>query len=58
MYKRQDYWYALGVSSTPDGKYSDTTRTLTKIDPLTGLPVNVVEKYRTVTSEQVMTRCV
>jgi len=52
---RKDYWYALAVNSTPDGKYSDTTRTLTKIDPVTGLPVNVVEKYRTVTSDQVMT---
>jgi phospholipid/cholesterol/gamma-HCH transport system substrate-binding protein len=52
---RKDYWYSLAVSSTPDGKISDNTRTITKIDPLTGLPVSAVEKVRTVTSEQVVT---
>lgn len=52
---RKDYWYSLAVNSTPDGKISDNTRTVTKIDPLTGLPVSVVEKVRTVTSEQVVT---
>jgi len=52
---RKDYWYSLAVSSTPDGKISDNLRTVTRIDPVTGLPVSVVEKVRTVTSEQVVT---
>ncbi len=52
---RKDYWYALEVSSTPDGKLKDTTRTVTRIDPVTGLPVDVVENVRTVTTEQTMT---
>lgn len=51
---RKDYWYSIGVSSTPDGKFSENTRTLTKMDPVTGLPASVVEKVRTGTSEQVM----
>jgi len=52
---RKDYWYSLAVNSTPDGKISDLSRTITRIDPITGLPADVVEKYRTVTSEQVVT---
>lgn len=51
---RHDYWYALDLNSTPDGKISDTTRTVQKIDPLTGLPVNVLEKTRTVVADQVL----
>ncbi len=52
---RHDYWYALDLSSTPDGKIADSTRTVQKIDPVTGLPVNVLEKTRTVTSDQAVT---
>jgi len=52
---RKDYWYSLAVNSTPDGKLSDTTRSVTKIDPVTGLPVSAVEKVHTVTSDQVVT---
>ena len=52
---RKDYWYALALSSSPDGKISDSTRTVTKIDPITGLPVSTLEKVRTVNAEQVVT---
>jgi len=52
---RHDYWYALDLSSTPDGKIADTTRIVQSIDPTTGLPVNVLEKTRTVTSDQTFT---
>ena len=52
---RHDYWYSLDLNSTPDGKIADSTRTVQKIDPLTGLPVNVLEKTRTVTSDQSLT---
>ncbi len=52
---RHDYWYALDLGSTPDGKIADSTRTVQKIDPNTGLPVNVLEKTRTVTSDQAFT---
>lgn len=52
---RHDYWYALDLNSTPDGKISDSNRTVQKIDPITGLPVAVLEKTRTVTSDQVLT---
>ncbi|MDE3246673.1 MAG: MCE family protein, partial [Acidobacteriota bacterium] len=52
---RHDYWYALDLNATPDGKISDSTRTVQKIDPTTGLPVTVLEKTRTVTSDQALT---
>ncbi len=52
---RHDYWYALDLNSTPDGKIADSTRTVQKIDPTTGLPVTVLEKTRTVTSDQALT---
>ncbi len=52
---RHDYWYSLDLNSTPDGKISDSTRAVQKIDPLTGLPVDVLEKTRTVTSDQAVT---
>jgi phospholipid/cholesterol/gamma-HCH transport system substrate-binding protein len=50
----KDYWYSLAINSTPDGKISDSTRTTTKLDPFSGLPVSTVDKVRTVTSDQVM----
>jgi len=52
---RKDYWYSLALNSSPDGKISDSTRTMTKIDPITGLPVSTIEKVRTVNAEQVVT---
>ena len=50
---RPDYWYALGLASTPDGKISQSTRTTTQLDPLTGLPVTVTDK--SVTADQAFT---
>lgn len=52
---RPDYWYALELNSTPDGKIQDSSRTITAIDPNTGLPRSVLEKTRTVTSDQAFT---
>lgn len=52
---RKDYWYALNLNSTPDGKISESTRTVTQIDPVTGLPVSVLERTRSVTSDQALT---
>ncbi len=52
---RKDYWYALQLNSTPDGKISDSTRSASRIDPLTGLPVTSLEKVRTVTADQSLT---
>jgi len=52
---RPDYWYALGFTSAPDGKISETTRAISQIDPVTGLPVAVPEKIRTVTTDQSLT---
>lgn len=48
---RKDYWYSLGFNSTPDGKVSDSTRTVTKLDAF-GKPVTVTENARTVTTDQ------
>ncbi|MEI6472176.1 MAG: MlaD family protein [Holophagaceae bacterium] len=50
-----DYWYALGFASTPDGKLSESTRTVTQIDPLTGLPVLVPVITKSVTTDQAFT---
>ncbi|HJW08166.1 MAG TPA: MlaD family protein [Holophagaceae bacterium] len=52
---RKDYWYQLQLASTPDGKIHDETRTVTQIDPNTGLPTSVLEHNRYVTAEQSMT---
>ena len=52
---RKDYWYALQLNSTPDGKIADSSRTVTKIDPVTGLPVSVLERTRTITADQSLT---
>lgn len=52
---RKDYWYALQLNSTPDGKIADSTRTVTKIDAKTGLPVDVLEHTRTITADQALT---
>ncbi len=52
---REDYWYAIQLASTPDGRIHDETRTVTQIDPVTGLPVSVLENNRYVTTEQSFT---
>ena len=52
---RPDYWYSLGFASTPDGKLAESTRTVTQLDPVTGLPVTVLEKNRYVTTDQAFT---
>ena len=52
---RPDYWYALGFGSTPDGKLSESSRTVTQLDPLTGLPVTTLERNRFVTTDQSFT---
>ena len=52
---RPDYWYALGFASTPDGKINESSRTVTQLDPVTGLPVTVLERNRYVTTDQAFT---
>lgn len=52
---RPDYWYALGFASTPDGKLSQSTRTVTQLDPVTGKPVTVTANDRIVTTDQSFT---
>ncbi|MBI4913002.1 MAG: MCE family protein [Acidobacteria bacterium] len=52
---RKDYWYALELNSTPDGKIQDSTRTVTKLDPATGKPVETTERVRSVTADQSLT---
>ena len=52
---RPDYWYALGFASTPDGKISQSTRTVTRLDPVTGQPVTVLENNKFVTTDQSFT---
>ncbi len=52
---REDYWYAIQLASTPDGRIHDETRTVTKLDPVTGLPVSVLENNHYVTTEQSFT---
>ena len=51
----RDHWYALELNSTPDGKISTSTRTVNKIDPVTGLPTTVLESTRSVTTDQAFT---
>jgi phospholipid/cholesterol/gamma-HCH transport system substrate-binding protein len=52
---RPDYWYALGFASTPDGKLSESTRTVTQLDPVTGQPVTVLERNKFVTTDRAFT---
>ena len=52
---RHDYWYAINLNSTPDGKIADSTRTVTQIDPKTGQTVQVQEKVRSITADQALT---
>jgi len=50
-----DYWYSLGFASTPDGKLSENTRTVTQLDPITGKPVTTLEMNKFVTTDQSFT---
>ncbi|HNX93703.1 MAG TPA: MlaD family protein [Holophaga sp.] len=52
---RKDYWYSIGLSSTPDGKISESTRASGAIDPVTGLPTGALDKTRFVTTDQAFT---
>jgi phospholipid/cholesterol/gamma-HCH transport system substrate-binding protein len=52
---RKDYWYSLQLNSAPDGKISDSTRTVKKIDLVTGLPVDTLEKTRSINADQALT---
>ncbi len=52
---RPDYWYALGIGSTPDGKISESLRTTTQLDPVTGQPVTVLERSQFVTTDRAFT---
>ncbi len=52
---RPDYWYALGFASTPDGKINQSTRTVTAIDPVTGLPTTVLQNDQYITTDQTFT---
>ncbi|WP_306600882.1 MlaD family protein [Geothrix sp. 21YS21S-2] len=51
----RDHWYALELSSTPDGKISDSTHTATIVDPKTGLPTQVPVSERTINVDQAFT---
>jgi phospholipid/cholesterol/gamma-HCH transport system substrate-binding protein len=52
---RPDYWYGIDLASTPDGKIQESTRTVTSIDPVTGLPISVLEKTKNVTVDKAFT---
>jgi phospholipid/cholesterol/gamma-HCH transport system substrate-binding protein len=52
---RPDYWYALGFGSTPDGKVTESSHSITGIDPVTGLPITTTQVTNTVTTDQVFT---
>ena len=52
---RPDYWYSLGFASTPDGKIQESVRTVIKLDPITGLPVTVLETNKYVTTDNAFT---
>jgi phospholipid/cholesterol/gamma-HCH transport system substrate-binding protein len=52
---RQDYWYGLELASTPDGKIAESTRTVTTMDPVTGLPTTTIDKTRNVTVDKAFT---
>lgn len=51
----RDHWYSLELNSTPDGKVSESSHTISKIDPATGLPITVLESTKSVTTDQTFT---
>lgn len=52
---RKDYWYSIGLHSTPDGKVQDSQRIVKKWDPATGTFKDTPENTRTITADQSMT---
>ncbi len=52
---RKDYWYSIGLHSTPDGKISDSQRVVKKWDPATGTYKDTLEHQRTVTADNSLT---
>jgi phospholipid/cholesterol/gamma-HCH transport system substrate-binding protein len=52
---RSDYWYALGLASGPDGKVSQSTQTITKVDPTTGQLIAVPQTTKFITTDQAFT---
>ncbi|WP_306589425.1 MlaD family protein [Geothrix sp. 21YS21S-4] len=52
---RPDYWYSLGLASTPDGKLSESTRSITQLDPITGQPITVIDRTQSVTTDKSFT---
>jgi phospholipid/cholesterol/gamma-HCH transport system substrate-binding protein len=50
--RRNDYWYSVGLYSTPDGRVRDETTVVTWTDPATGEQVFVPANYRVVSAEQ------
>lgn len=51
---QKDYWYNLGVNSTPNGKIYDSTSLVTQLDP-NGNNVSVLQNTRTVNTDQSIT---
>lgn len=52
---RHDYWYSLGLNSTPDGKISKSTREAGPVDPVTGLPTGATVTTQSITTDQAFT---
>jgi len=52
---RPDYWYSLGIASTPDGKISESFHTVTQLDPITGLPTTVIARDKFVSTDRALT---
>jgi len=50
--RKEDYWYSLGVSTTPDGKVKNETTYISWTDPATGQPVFAPVDFRSVNTEQ------
>jgi phospholipid/cholesterol/gamma-HCH transport system substrate-binding protein len=50
-----DHWYSLEISSTPDGKISQYTSTVSQIDPATGKVVQVPVLTKSINTDQTFT---
>ncbi|MDR2696894.1 MAG: hypothetical protein LBB40_00280, partial [Holophagales bacterium] len=50
--RKNDYWYSLEFSSTPDGKVTDETTYMAWTNPETGEPMLLPINYHSVSSEQ------
>lgn len=49
---RKDYWYSIGLNSTPDGKVVESTQSVGPADPITGKPTGPQVTTRTVKVDQ------